>query len=134
MLGSSLPSKVKENIIFSIFRCDYNGQVIKNLYNTLQNTIPSCPFNIGDTIRCSGKTYKYFADPSEEGKYNEEYVEIGKAKLLEYNPFSSEPYLVEYEKMNSSGNYFTISSRYNDEYIHPIVEGLADNDDAEDVQ
>lgn len=127
-LSGSLPNKVKEGIVNSIFLSDMNSQVIRNIYNVMNGSVPTCPFNIHQTVYCSGKAYKYSPDPTEEGKFNEAYVEIGKAKILSYNPFSSEPYEIEYEKQNSSGKYFTVTSRYDDSHIRPITEALGVED------
>lgn len=76
------------------------------VYNALNGFNNDINFQVGQTVDCKESIYSWVLDQT-TGSYKREYMPLGKGTIIEINLYKSDKLLVEYNTLNSKGDYIT---------------------------
>jgi hypothetical protein len=82
------------------------------VYNALNGFNNDIDFQVGQTVDCKESIYSWVPEVDSststlKGTYRREYMPLGKATIVEINLYKSDKLLVEYNTLNSKGDYIT---------------------------
>lgn len=80
-----------------------NSQALSYIYNAMAGHLPEINYKVGDIINCTAETYMYLTEESRL-KQDSQRAPLGKSKVIEINPFSNTPLLVEYDYHRQDGS------------------------------
>lgn len=93
----------KETLTEAIIGFALDKDVVAHVYQALNGYVPTCDFNIGDTVICTERTYQYKTPESRENRDSER-SELGLSTVVDINLYANEPIKVEYDYHSLDGS------------------------------
>jgi len=96
--------KHREPVVEAIIGTALNSRdnTLSHIFNALSGHLPEINYKVGDIVDCTSETYMYLTEESRQSGDSQR-AKLGKSKVIEINPFSSTPLLVEYDYYRKDG-------------------------------
>ena len=73
-----------------------NSESLSHIYNAMNGYLPELNYKIGDVLNCTATTYMYVSEQSRI-KQDSERAPLGRVTVIDINPYSKSPLLVEFD-------------------------------------